>query len=123
MKLVQLRNGREVKGVTWYVAQSIETARSSYSVAKLLDYCNGLSLRLTITDLAMDEPYQVSDMKEVHALLVELMERYDESAESVFRTTGVHYTPPKNGKGSLSITTLLAICDVLHCELGFVETN
>lgn len=120
IELSHKRNGRPIDGLTKYAVKSIEEGRSSYPVVNLLVYCEALSLQMTITDLAMDESYPVDTIQEVHDVLQMLMERWKIDDANIYRKSGVHYTAPKGKTGSLSITTLLAMCKVLHCKLDFV---
>ena len=110
--------------LTSYAIQSIESGRSNYPVANLITYCNDAHLMLTMVDLATEDKL--------------LMKRYKIDQKLVYRKTGVHYTPPKSfipedlermksdsdGKkyvAPLSIKTLLAVCDVIHCDLQFSQ--
>lgn len=120
IELSHKRNGRPIDGLTKYAVKSIEEGRSSYPVVNLLVYCEALSLQMTITDLVMDESYPVDTIQEVHNVLQMLMERWKIDDANIYRKSGVHYTAPKGKTGSLSITTLLAMCKVLHCKLDFV---
>lgn len=121
--LSKLRNGRPVNGLTKYSIKSIETGRSSYPVTNLLKYCKELSLRLVLTDKATGESYPADEIQEVHEILQMLMKRWQFDEASMYRKAEVHYTPPKGDNGSLSISTMLAMCSVLRCKLSFIQTN
>lgn len=120
IELSHKRDGRPITGLTKYAVKSIEEGRSSYPVANLLAYCGELSIQMTITDLAMDEIYPVDTIQEVHEVLQMLMQRWKIDDIDIYRKSGIHYTAPKGKTGSLSITTMLAMCKVLHCKLDFV---
>jgi len=102
-----------------YAVRSIIEGRSSYPVSNLIDYCEGTDVRMAITDLATDEIYDIEEIMQVHEVIGMLMERYGIDAQFVYRKTAVHYTAPKNGRASLSINTLLAVCSSLHCKIDF----
>lgn len=123
IELSHKRDGRPVSGLTPYIVKSIEEGRSSYSVANLIIYCEVLSLQILITDLATDEVYPVDTTQEIHDVLQMLMQRWKIDETAMYRKTGVHYTTPKGTACSLSITTMLAMCAVLHCKLDFVDTT
>lgn len=120
IELSRKRNGNPIEGLTKYAVKSIEEGRSSYPVSNLLIYCESLHLQMAITDLAMDETYPVDTIQEVHEVLQMLMQRWKVDDTDIYRKSGVHYTAPKGNTGSLSITTMLAMCKVLHCKLDFV---
>lgn len=120
IELSHKRNGNPIKGLTKYAIKSIEEGRSSYPVTNLLVYCEALRLQMAITDLAMDETYPVDTIQEVHEILQMLMQRWKVDDTDIYRKSGVHYTAPKGNTGSLSITTMLEMCKVLHCKLDFV---
>lgn len=120
IELSHKRGERLIYGLTSYAVKSIEEGRSSYPVANLLVYCKELSMQMTLTDLATEETYSVNSIQEVHDTLQMLMKRWKVDAKIIYRKTGLHYTPFKGKNGSLSIVTMLAMCDVLHCELDFV---
>lgn len=123
IKLTQLRDGAQIIGLTSYAIKSIECGRSSYPVTNLLKYCEALKLRLILTDVATTESYRVDDIQEIHEVLQMLMKRWQIDDSLMYRKTGIHYTAPKGNTGSLSITTMLAMCSVLHCELNFIKAN
>lgn len=123
VELSLIRNGKPIEGLTDYAVKSIEEGRSSYPVTNLLTYCEALSLRMVLTDMATDESYRVDDTQEVHDVLQMLMKRWHINDSCMFRKAGVHYTTPKGKKGSLSIATMLSMCKVLHCKLDFIKTN
>lgn len=120
IELSHKRNGAQIDGLTKYAIKSIEEGRSSYPVSNLLVYCGALHLQMAITDLAMDETYPVDTIQEVHEVLQMLMQRWKIDDTDIYRKSGVHYTAPKGNTGSLSITTMLEMCKVLHCKLDFV---
>lgn len=119
--LSHMRGDKVVEGLTKYAIKSIEDGRSSYPVANLMAYCEALSLQMAIKDIATDEIYPVDTIEEVHEVLQMLMKRWQITETIIYQKANVHYTAPKAGKGSLSITTLLAMCKVLHCKLLFVK--
>lgn len=123
IELSNIRNGRPIDGLTSYAVKSIEEGRSSYPVANLLMYCEALKLQMILTDMATDENYPVDNMQEVHDVLQMLMQRWQIDDSLMYRKTGIHYTAPKGKTGSLSITTMLAMCSVLHTKLDFIQTN
>lgn len=128
---------REYSGnLTSYAIQSIGEGRSNYPVSNLIAYCNGLGLKLVMFDLATEDRFYPLSVLDVHRALNILMPRYKVDYKLVYRKTGVHYTAPKsldekelekiqsapNGKRfvtPLSIKTLLAVCDTIHCDLRF----
>lgn len=119
--LSHLRGGSSVEGLTKYAVKSIEEGRSSYPVANLMSYCEALSIQMAIKDMATDEIYPVDTVKEVHEVLQMLMKRWQISVSVIYQKANVHYTVPKAGKNTLSITTMLAMCKVLHCKLCFIK--
>lgn len=123
VRLSHIRDGHKITELTGYAVKSIEEGRSSYPVANLITYCEALSTQMVLTDLATDESYPVDAMQDVHDVLQMLMKRWHIDDISMFRKAGVHYTAPKGKTGSLSITTMLAMCGVLHCKIDFVKTN
>lgn len=123
IELLHMRNGRPISGLTNYAVKSIEEGRSSYPVANLLIYCDALKLQIVFTDIATDESYPVDNIQEVHNVLQMLMQRWQIDDSLMYRKTGIHYTAPKGKTGSLSITTMLAMCAVLHAKLDFIQTN
>lgn len=120
IELSHKRGDNPIIGLSKYAVKSIEEGRSSYPVTNLLLYCKALSMQMAITDLAMDEIYPVDTIQEVHEVLQMLMQRWKIDDVDIYRKSGVHYTAPKGNTGSLSITTMLAMCKVLHCKLDFV---
>jgi len=102
-----------------YAVRSIVESRSSYPVSNLIEYCEGMDVRMAITDLATDEVYTIDEIMQVHEVIGMLMERYDVDYQFVYRKTAVHYTAPKDGRASLSVNTLLAVCSCLHCKIDF----
>lgn len=90
-----------------------------------------------MVDLATEDKFYPESVLDVHRILDLLMKRYDVDPNLVYRKTAIHYTPPKsldqeeldklqsNGKrfvASLSIKTLLAVCEVIYCDFLF-ESN
>lgn len=125
--------------LTSYAVKSIELGRSNYPVQNLITYCHDSNLRLIMQDLATEDRFYPISILDVHKVLDLLMKRYLVDPKLVYRKTGVHYTPPKSldieflekmkeesdGRmyvTPLSIKTLLAVCEVIHCELLF-ESN
>lgn len=123
IELSQIRGERPIEGLTNYTIKSIEEGRSSYPVANLLTYCEALKLQMVFTDMAMDESYPVDNIQEVHDVLQMLMKRWQVDDSLMYRKTGIHYTAPKGKTGSLSVTTMLAMCSALHTKLDFIQTN
>ena len=123
IELSHIRDGRPIEKLSDYAVRSIEEGRSSYPVTNLLNYCKALSLRVVLTDMATDESYRVDNTQEVHDVLQMLMKRWHINDSTMYRKTGIHYTTPKDGIGSLSIVTMLEMCKVLHCKLSFIKTN
>ena len=122
--------------LTPYVVQSIELARSNYSVQNLISFCHDMKLKFVMTDMATEDHFYPESVLDVHKVLDLLMKRYKVDHKLVYRKTGVHYTPPKSLipeeleriKGDvdgrkyvipLSIKTLLAVCEVIYCDLTF----
>lgn len=106
-----------------YAVCSIEESRSSYPVSNLIEYCKGTDIRMVMTDFATDEVYLIESIMDVHEVIGMLMERYNVDSNLIYRQTAVHYTSPKNGRTSLSVNTLLAVCSSLHCKVDFVESD
>lgn len=119
-----------------YAVQSIELARSNYPVQNLITFCQDMSLKLVMTDMATEDRFYPDSVLDVHKVLDLLMKRYLVDPKLVYRKTGVHYTPPKSLNPEdlerlkeeadgrkyvipLSIKTLLAVCEVIHCDLSF----
>lgn len=135
-KLKGILDGTAYKGsLTSYAVQSIESGRSNYPVSNLIAYCEGVNLRMVMTDMATEERFFPASILDVHKILGLLMDRYEVDAKLVCRKTSVHYTLPKSfeaeevekmrstGKNKyatpLSIKTFLAVCEVIHCDLSF----
>lgn len=125
-------------GLSAYAVQSIKSGRSNYPVSNLIAYCQDLGLKFVMTDLATEDCFYPSSVLDVHKVLNLLMDRYEVDHKLVYRKTAVHYTVPKSlveeeleeirakSEGNkyvapLSIKTLLAICEVIHCDLSFVN--
>lgn len=122
--------------LTPYAVQSIELARSNYPVQNLITYCEDMNLKLVMQDLATEDRFFPISVLDTHKVLDLLMRRYKVDHKIVYRRTGVHYTPPKSldqedlermkdeaeqrkYMAPLSIKTLLAVCEVIHCDLSF----
>lgn len=134
-KLKEVLQGREYSGsLTSYAVKSIISGRSNYPVLNLITFCNDLGLKLVMTDMATEDCYDAHTILDVHKTLVFLMDRYEVDSKLVYRKTAAHYTVPKaleekelaeiksDGNKyvtSLSIKTLLAVCEVIHCDLSF----
>lgn len=125
--------------LTPYAVTSIIEGRSNYPVSNLITFCQDMNLKLVMFDLVTEDCFYPESVLEIHKVLNLLMERYNVDYKLVYRKTAVHYTAPKSfnekdlekmkasSKGSkyvapLSIKTLLAVCDVIHCDLRF-ESN
>lgn len=118
--------GRSYSGcLTPYAIQSIEQNRSNYPVSNLMAYCDGYGLKIVMTDLATEDRFCPKTILDIHKVLGLLMQRYDVDSQLVYRKTAAHYSRPKEDGSnkkyntSLSIKTLLAVCEVIHCELSF----
>lgn len=133
-----------INGVTYmgyltpYAVQSIESGRSNFPVQNLITYCQDMNLRFVMTDMATEDRFFPETVLDVHKVLDLLMKRYKVDNKLVYRKTGLHYTPPKSlipedlermkeeAEGRkyvipLSIKTLLAVCEVIYCDLSFVS--
>lgn len=139
-RLKTVLQGALYNGVlTPYAAKSIEDGRSNYPVSNLITYCQDMKLKIAMFDLTTEDCFYPASILEVHKVLDLLMRRYNVDYKLIYRKTAVHYTAPKSldedtlkkikadtyGKKSvapLSIKTLLAVCDVIHCDL-FFESN
>ena len=123
-------------GLTHYAVQSIELARSNYPVQNLISFCQDMNLKFVMTDMATEDRFYPESVLDVHRVLDLLMKRYKIDNKLVYRKTGVHYTPPKSLNPEdlerikekadgriyvtpLSIKTLLAVCEVIYCDLTF----
>lgn len=105
-----------------HIQKAITGGQYNYSVPNLLLYCEERGIKLEIVDLATEDCFIVSQIADVHRVVLLLMDRYNSSPEMVYRKTGIHYSAPKVIDGSksnksLSIKTLLAICNTIHCTL------
>ena len=77
---------REYHGeLSGYAIASITEGRSSYPVANLISYCNGLDLQFAITDINTDECYDIDDIMDVHNVIKMLMDRYMIDHKLVYR--------------------------------------
>ena len=130
-------NGAAYTGdLTPYAVQSIESGRSNYPVQNLITFCQDMKLRLVMTDMATEDRFCPDSVLGIHQVLDLLMKRYKIDYKLVYRKTGAHYTAPKSlipedierlkeeadGRKyvtPLSIKTLLAVCEVIHCDLTF----
>ena len=124
-KLKSCVEGRPYNGsLTQYTIQSIEQSRSNYPVSNLIAYCDGFGLNMIITDMATWDRFHPITVLDVHKVIGLLMQRYDVDSQQIYRKTTIHYSKPKDEAAkkyntSLSVKTLLAVCDVLHCDLSF----
>lgn len=121
IRLNQLQKGEYAGKLSKYAVKSIEEGRSSYPVANLVEYCEGTGIRMVMTDMATDEIYETLNVMDVHKVICMLMERYDIDAKHIFMKTSIHYTAPKKDKSSLSVNTMLEVCQVLHCKIEFIS--
>lgn len=113
-----------VGGLSRYSLKSIEEGRSSYPISNLIAYCEGYGLGLEMTDMATEDRFYPKTVFDVHDTLRLLMERYDIDFQTIHRKTGTHYTPyykKEGGKANLSVNTLLAVCEVIHCDISFIQ--
>lgn len=134
-----LKGNVYIGNLTTYAIQSIKSGRSNYPVSNLIAYCQDMGLKLVMTDMATEDCFYPNSILGVHKVLDLLMKRYEIDYKFVYRKTAIHYTPPKslepeelekirstsNGNKymtPLSIKTLLAVCEVIHCDLSF-ESN
>ena len=127
-----------IKGKTVYFSlsrnavASIENGRNNYPVSRLLSYCNDTKLAMVMKDMATEESYTVHTVLEISRLLKMLMHRYKVGRCEILHKTGVCYTAPnledtdgrrcrKGGRHYLSLTirTLLAVCETIHCDILF----
>ena len=136
-KIKNATNGAVYTGsLTSYAVQSIESARSNYPVRNLISFCQDMNVNFVMVDMATDDRFYPESVLDVHKVLDLLMKRYKVDYKLVYRKTGIHYTPPKSlvpedlerlkeeadGRKyviPLSIGTLLAVCEVIHCGLTF----
>lgn len=125
--------------LTPYAVKSIEEGRSNYPASNLITYCQDMGLKLVMFDLVTEDCFYPESVLDIHRVLDLLMRRYNVDYKLVYRKTAIHYTAPKSldekdlekmkasSKGTkyvapLSVKTLLAVCDVIHCDLRF-ESN
>lgn len=138
-KLKSVLQDRKYQGsLSAYAVQSIRLGRSNYPVSNLITYCQDFGLRFVMTDLATEDCFHPDSVLDVHKILDLLMNRYEVDSKLVYRKTSVHYTAPKSLKEEeldkiksasnaskyvtpLSIKTLLAVCEVIHCDLSFIN--
>lgn len=113
-----------------YAADSVRRGRSNYPVSNLLTYCGDAGIRLVLLDMATLDRFCPATVMDVHRVLDLLMRRYETNRMAVYRIKGVYYTPPKSPGGRegkypapLSIKTLLAVCDAVHCDLLFEKVD
>lgn len=123
-------------GLTQYAVSSIETGRSNYAVSNLLKYCDDMGIRFVLIDSATEERYYPDSVLDIHKIFKMLMERYEIELQDIFKQTGMHYTPPvsyeddqlefiqsvmatKKSLAPLSVKMLLAVCEMIPCELVF----
>lgn len=125
-KLKTCVEGQTYNGLlTRYAKESIEKSRSNYPVANLIAYCNGYGLKIVMTDETTEDRFCPKTILDIHKVIGLLMCRYNIDAQLVYRKTATHYSKPKEDAKSakhnspLSIRTLLAVCEVIHCDLSF----
>lgn len=114
-------DGEYVGSMSGYSRMTIEQHRANYPVSNLMGYCDGLGIQPIITDMTMSESYDVDSVSDVHEVIAMLMKRYEIDEKYLYRKTARHYTPPKEGRTSLSIEVLLAILDAMMCKLDFIK--
>lgn len=129
IKLKEFTEGKDVQfDMSSFSVRSIENGDRNFSLNNLLAYCDYGGIQMSITDLNTEESWDVYSVFEIHKVLKLLMDRYNVDNKLVYRKTAMHYTPPKSFEGedmndrfrfALSIKTLLAVCEVIHCKLDF----
>lgn len=133
-KRLQIGNNPYKGKLTSYAVKSIVEGKSNYPVSNLLQYCNDMNIVITMLDETTEDKFYPKTILEVHWILNLLMDRYEVDPKLVYRKTGIYYTPPKTFEqeeldklksqgvrfaAPLSIKTLLAVCEVIHCNLLF----
>ncbi|MCM1296164.1 MAG: hypothetical protein NC311_11540 [Muribaculaceae bacterium] len=123
-RLAEARGNRRYRGdLSDHVTLSIEEGRSNYSVTNLMTYCDDIGVRLVMEDMATEDRFYPGSVADIHGTLWLLMERYNVDRQLIYRKTARHYTVPKpqddKAGRSLSVVTLLAVCEVIHCDLRF----
>lgn len=131
---IALQGAQYTGQLTPYAVQSINEAKSNYPVSNLIQYCKDMNIQITMLDKATEDKFNPQSILEVHKFIDLLMKRYDVDPKLVYRKTGIFYTPPRSldqeeldklkSQGvrfatPLSIKTLLAVCEVIHCDLLF----
>ena len=137
-RLAAVTKGKQYTGsLTPYAVQSILKGRSNYPIANLVTFCQDSDIRIEMSDMATEDCFYPESVLDVHKILDLLMKRYNIDYKLVYRKTGAHYTAPKsfdeaelekmkaqqNDNRSvtpLSVKTLLAVCEVIHCDLRFI---
>ena len=140
-KLKEATNGAEYAGqLSNYALTSITLGRSNYPVQNLIFYLHDMGLRLVLEDMATEQEFFADSVLAIHKVLNILMHRYQKDAKLVYRKTAIHYTTPKSfdqseidcmeskseGRAyaaSLSIKTLLAVCEVIYCDIKFIKSD
>lgn len=118
--LKNLRSDLSYRGLlTDYAVHSIENAKSNYPVSNLIQYCKDRGIVMELQDGVTLDKFYPETILQVHDVLRLLMDRFQIDAKTVYRKTGVNYTFPNNKQAPLSIKTLLAVCETLHCKLSF----
>lgn len=120
--------------LTYYATQSIEQSKSNYPVSNLIQYCKDMNVQMFVQDGVTLDKFKVSSVLDVHNIISLLMERYEVTFNTIHQKTSVYYTAPKSYekekvnklrskdkriKTPLSINTLIAVFQVLHCNLLF----
>lgn len=127
-ELLKATGGRPYRGsLSDHIVRSITGGRANYSAHNLMTYCSDMGVAATLTDSTTGDTFRVSDVEGIHSVFSLLMERYCVSCRLIHRDAGVYYVQPGNDGEArtprLTVRTLLAVCGVLHCSLGFKTIN
>ena len=120
-QLASIRKGADIKSkkLSAYSIQTIETGRTSYSIASLFLYTDAVGCSVYVWDYNIDEHYRIGSADDCHEIIELLLAQNGTNVNELNQKIGIRYSKPKDGQTLLSIDTLLAILGHFHCSMQF----